>query len=186
MGGVAAKQGPAHVVFWLVALCLFYIPSAAVVIHLNRLMPLEGGLYQWAKLGFNQTVGFLLAWNLWLFAILNTSEIGLQVTQYLVYIMGPAVEGLAVNPWFIGLVSTVTLGALVIVTVAVTLLGNFVARKIGTAANVQQVPVQLTRLPTTVAQASWTAPGFRPLASTLALLPTWPLVSLSDAVTPEL
>ena len=24
--GVAAKQGPAHVVFWLVALCLFYIP----------------------------------------------------------------------------------------------------------------------------------------------------------------
>jgi amino acid transporter len=115
--GVAAKQGPAHVVFWLVALCLFYIPSAAVVIHLNRLMPLEGGLYQWAKLGFNELTGFLVAWNLWLFAILNTSEIGLQVTQYLVYIMGPAVEGLAVNPWFIGLVSTVILGALVIVTV---------------------------------------------------------------------
>ena len=31
----------------------FYIPSAVVVIYLNRLMPLEGGLYQWAKLGFN-------------------------------------------------------------------------------------------------------------------------------------
>src|SRR5205809_4518644 len=71
--GVAAKQGPSHVVFWLIAMVLFYLPSAIVVIHLNRLMPLEGGLYQWAKLGFNDMTGFLVAWNLWLFAILNTS-----------------------------------------------------------------------------------------------------------------
>ena len=55
--GVAAKQGPAHVVFWLIAIALFYLPSAAVVIHLNRAMPLEGGLYQWAKLGFNELTG---------------------------------------------------------------------------------------------------------------------------------
>src|SRR5881394_4506521 len=79
--GVAGKLGPSHVVLWLLAIVLFYLPSAAVVMYLNRLMPLEGGLYQWAKLGFNELVGFLVAWNLWLFAILNTSEIGLQVTQ---------------------------------------------------------------------------------------------------------
>src|SRR5882762_11853215 len=64
--GVAAKQGPAHVVLWLAAIVLFYLPSAAVGIHLNRAMPLEGGLYQWAKLGFNDAVGFMVAWNLWL------------------------------------------------------------------------------------------------------------------------
>jgi hypothetical protein len=57
--GVAAKQGPAHVVLWLAAITFFYLPSAAVVIHLNRAMPLEGGLYQWAKLGFNELTGFL-------------------------------------------------------------------------------------------------------------------------------
>jgi len=51
--GVAAKQGPSHIVLWLAAMALFYIPSAIVVIYLNRIMPLEGGLYQWAKLGFN-------------------------------------------------------------------------------------------------------------------------------------
>src|SRR5712691_12278145 len=89
--GVAAKQGPAHVVFWLIAMALFYVPSAVVVIHLNRLMPLEGGLYQWAKLGFSELVGFLVAWNLWLFAILNTSETGIQITQYLAYVIGPSV-----------------------------------------------------------------------------------------------
>ncbi|HEY3257862.1 MAG TPA: hypothetical protein VGJ64_03330, partial [Gemmatimonadaceae bacterium] len=64
--GVAGKLGPSHVVFWLLAIALFYLPSAAVVIYLNRLMPLEGGLYQWAKIGFNEAVGFMLAWNLWL------------------------------------------------------------------------------------------------------------------------
>ena len=72
--GVAAKQGPSHVVFWLIAMALFYVPSAVVVIYLNRIMPLEGGLYQWAKLGFNEAVGFMLAWNLWLYVIVNTSE----------------------------------------------------------------------------------------------------------------
>ena len=53
-------------------------------------MPLEGGLYQWAKLGFNEFLGFMVAWNLWLFAILNMTNIGLQFTQYLGYIFGPA------------------------------------------------------------------------------------------------
>lgn len=114
--GVAAKQGPSHVVLWLLAIVFFYLPSAAVVIHLNRIMPLEGGLYQWAKLGCNELLGFLVAWNLWLYAILNTSEIGLQVTQYLRYILGPGGEGLTGSKWFIGAVSMALIGVLVLVT----------------------------------------------------------------------
>src|SRR5438093_9464211 len=103
--GVAAKLGPSHVIFWLIAMVFFYFPSAVVVIYLNRIMPLEGGLYQWAKLGFNELIGFLVAWNLWLFAILNTSEIGLQVTQYIRYIIGPSGESLTSSKWFIGVVN---------------------------------------------------------------------------------
>lgn len=114
--GVAAKQGPSHVVLWLLAMLFFYLPSAVVVTYLNRLMPLEGGLYQWAKLGFNELLGFLVAWNLWLFAILNTSEIGLQVTQYLRYILGAGGEALTSSAWFIGLTNLVIVGALVLVT----------------------------------------------------------------------
>lgn len=115
--GVAAKQGPSHVVLWLIAIVLFYLPSAAVVIYLNRSMPLEGGVYQWAKLGFNDAVGFLVAWNLWLMAILNTSEIGLQVTQYIVYVAGPRSEWLTSNHWFIGFVNVAIISALVFITV---------------------------------------------------------------------
>ncbi|MFL6260601.1 MAG: APC family permease [Thermoanaerobaculia bacterium] len=114
--GVAAKQGPSHVVLWLLAMLFFYLPSAVVVIYLNKAMPLEGGLYQWAKLGFNELLGFLVAWNLWLFAILNTSEIGLQVTQYLRYILGPSSEGLTSSKWLIGLVNLIMIGALILLT----------------------------------------------------------------------
>jgi amino acid transporter len=115
--GVAAKQGPSHVVLWLLAAALFYVPSAFVVIYLNRTMPLEGGLYQWAKLGFSDLVGFIVAWNLWLFAILNTSEIGLQLTQYIVYIAGPQSEHLAEDPLFIGGVNLFVIAVLVVITI---------------------------------------------------------------------
>ncbi len=112
--GVAAKQGPSHVVLWLLAMLFFYLPSAAVVIYLNRLMPLEGGLYQWAKLGGGELLGFLVAWNLWLFAILNTSEIGLQVTQYLRYVLGPSGEPLTASKPFIAAVSLGLVAVLVL------------------------------------------------------------------------
>jgi amino acid transporter len=93
--GTAARVGPSHVVFWLLAIVFFYIPSALVVIHLNRLMPLEGGLYQWAKVGFSELAGFLVAWNIWIYAIVNASEIGLQVTTYLSYALGPEARWIA-------------------------------------------------------------------------------------------
>jgi len=124
--GVAAKQGPSHILLWLGAILLFYIPSAFVVIYLNRAMPLEGGLYQWAKLGLNDIIGFMTAWNLWLFAILNTSEVGLQVTQYLSYIMGPGNEWLTANAWFIGIINTAIIGALILVTVVGLGVGKWV------------------------------------------------------------
>ena len=115
--GVAAKQGPSHIVLWLAAILLFYIPSAMVVIYLNREMPLEGGVYQWAKLGLNDLVGFMVAWNLWLFAILNTSEIGLQSTQYVSYIIGPDGEWLNSSPLFIGSTNILIIGVLIVITV---------------------------------------------------------------------
>lgn len=124
--GVAAKQGPSHVILWLFAMLFFYVPSAAVVIYLNRIMPLEGGLYQWAKLGFNELMGFLVAWNLWLFAILNTSEVGLQVTQYLSYIIGPGGEWLTGSSWFTALVSAAVIIALMLVATAGLGVGKWV------------------------------------------------------------
>ncbi|MEY2564402.1 MAG: glutamate:GABA antiporter [Verrucomicrobiota bacterium] len=114
--GAAAKLGPAHVVFWLLAITLFYLPSAVVVIYLNRLMPLEGGLYQWAKLGFSEAAGFMVAWNLWLYVITNTSEIGLQLTTNLAYAIGPSGAWISSNKWLITLTSLLVIALLVVVS----------------------------------------------------------------------
>lgn len=81
--GTAVKAGNAHVVLWLVAILLFFIPHAYVVAHLNRLMPLEGGLYEWARLAFGDRVGFLTAWNLWLLQTVQVSQIALVTTTYI-------------------------------------------------------------------------------------------------------
>lgn len=124
--GVAGKLGPPHVVFWLLALVLFYLPSAAVVIYLNRLMPLEGGLYQWAKLGFNQTVGFLLAWNLWLYVIVFTSEIGFQVATYLSYAIGPSAAWMTDSGWFVTAASAVLLSLMVVISTLGLSVGKWV------------------------------------------------------------
>jgi len=88
--GIAAKLGRAHVAFWVGAMLLFYVPLAAVVIWLNRLMPLEGGLYQWAKLGFGDLAGFMTAWNLWVYAVIVAGAIIFVVPTDIAYMMGPA------------------------------------------------------------------------------------------------
>jgi amino acid transporter len=83
--GTAVKAGNAHVVLWLLAILLFFIPHAFVVAYLNRLMPLEGGLYEWARLGFSDRVGFLVAWNIWLLQTVQVSQIALVTTTYVSY-----------------------------------------------------------------------------------------------------
>jgi len=88
--GVAAKFGKSHVAYWLGAMLLFYAPLAVVVIYLNRLMPLEGGLYQWAKFGFNTFTGFLIAWNLWVYAITSVGAILFTVPTDVGYMIGPS------------------------------------------------------------------------------------------------
>ena len=103
--GTAAKLGPSHLFFWLLAIVLFYIPQAAVVIYLNRLMPLEGGLYQWAKLGFNEFVGFIVAWNLWLLSITVIALGGMFVTTNLSYALGEAAAWMPNSKWCVSLIS---------------------------------------------------------------------------------
>jgi hypothetical protein len=38
--GVAAKQGPAHVVLWLVAIVLFYLPSLTLLFVVLSILPI--------------------------------------------------------------------------------------------------------------------------------------------------
>src|SRR5947209_20401541 len=70
--GFAATLGRSQMAFWLIAIVTFYLPLAAVVIYLNRLAPLEGGIYQWAKVAFGVFGEVLVMGHSWLFGILVT------------------------------------------------------------------------------------------------------------------
>jgi amino acid transporter len=103
--GWAAKLGYEQNVFWILAIVTFYLPLAAAVIFLNRLAPLEGGLYQWAKIAFNDFVAFMVAWNLWVFAIFILAGIGLVVTNNISYAIG--VSWMREHHSIVGVVSVV-------------------------------------------------------------------------------
>jgi amino acid transporter len=97
--GTAAKAGAAHVMLWLLAIFLFFIPEALVVARLNRLMPLEGGLYEWARMAFGNSIGFLVAWNMWLYGVIYMALAGLITMSFLAYALGPA--RIAANKWLV-------------------------------------------------------------------------------------
>ena len=125
-------------------------------------MPLEGGLYQWAKLGFNEMTGFLVAWNLWLFAILNTSETGLQLTQYVVVHRRAGRRALDERPRVIVLVSAAIFSALVWLAIRGLSFGKWVHKSggvlmLGTFAMLLVVPW--------LNVAKGTLPAFHPLAT---------------------
>lgn len=98
--GTAVKAGSSHVVFWILAIALFFVPLALVVIHMSRLLPVEGGLYEWARIAFNDQIGFLVAWNLWLYAILYVGLGGLVTVSFASYVI-PGGEWIASSKWMI-------------------------------------------------------------------------------------
>jgi len=113
--GVAARLGPSHVAFWLLGIVLFYLPSAAVVIYLNRVHPVEGGLYEWARLGFNEFFGFLVAWNMWLNLVVILSYAGILATTMFAYALGPRAAWMAQSKWVMGGATLAVLGVLMVI-----------------------------------------------------------------------
>ena len=124
--GHAAKLGNEQNVFWILAIITFYLPLAAVVIFLNRLMPLEGGLYQWAKFAFNDFIAFMVAWNLWVFAISILAGIGLVVTTNISYAIGPNAAWMRETQKLIFAVSFVLVVAMVLAALRGLSLGKWV------------------------------------------------------------
>lgn len=95
--GIAAGVGSAQFLVWLLAFAAFYTPMAVAVYYLNREMPLEGGLYSWARRSFGDAVGFMTAWNLWAFALSSIATILFQIPSELSYMIGPAAAHLPDN-----------------------------------------------------------------------------------------
>jgi glutamate:GABA antiporter len=110
--GWAARLGHEQNIFWILAIVTFYLPLAAAVIFLNRLMPLEGGLYQWTKIAFNDFAAFMVGWNLFVFAITILAGAGLVVATNFSYAFG--VVKMRESPAIITLVSFLLVTGMVV------------------------------------------------------------------------
>lgn len=124
--GAATKAGPSHALLWLTGIVLFFLPTAIAVIFLNKLMPLEGGLYEWARLSFNDGLGFLVAWNLWLYIVLLVGEYGFVLITYVAFAVGDSAQWMAANKPMILAASIVLVGALVVVSALGLRIGKWV------------------------------------------------------------
>jgi len=124
--GWAARLGHEQNIFWILAILTFYLPLAGAVIFLNRLMPLEGGLYQWSKLAFNDFVAFMVGWNLWVFAISILAGVGLVVTTNISYAIGPTAAWMRDNPKMIVLISFLLVAGMVVAATRGLALGKWV------------------------------------------------------------
>jgi len=167
--GFAATLGQSQMAFWLIAIVTFYLPLAAVVIYLNRLAPLEGGLYQWAKVAFDDFVAFLVAWNFWIFGILVMSGIALIIKKNIAYAIGSRADWMHENKWMTTLVAVLLVvflitasrrglafgkwvqnfgGAMLILTVATLILMPFITASRGSLANYHPFSLSLPEVNT--------------------------------------
>ncbi len=110
--GLAAGLGRAQFVTWLTAFLAFYAPMAVAVYYLNREMPLEGGLYIWARRAFGDGLGFMTAWNIWGYAILVIATLLSQIPSELSFLIGPSATHLPESRPAVAAIFAVTLGLL--------------------------------------------------------------------------
>ncbi|MDH3430368.1 MAG: APC family permease [Gammaproteobacteria bacterium] len=61
----AAQMGPSSLVLWVLAVLIFFIPSALTVTELSSRQPGEGGIYLWSKTAFGEFHGFISGWAYW-------------------------------------------------------------------------------------------------------------------------
>ena len=133
--GTAAKLGSSHTAFWLLAIATYYLPQAAVVMYLSRLMPLEGGVYQWTAVGLGRFAAFMVAWNLWAYAVLIMATFGVTIATNASYLVTGSTAFLSELWWYTPAVSTLSL----LIVTAVSILGLGIGRwvqDVGGAAHV--------------------------------------------------
>ncbi len=105
---LAAATGPSSISLWILALVLFFIPQAVAVIYLSKKYPIEGGVYEWAKVEFGDFHGFVAGWCYWANNLVYYPSLLISVAAIASFTI-PGGSGLASNKLFIASVSLVIL-----------------------------------------------------------------------------
>lgn len=131
------------------------------------------GLYQWARLGIGELMGFMVAWNLWIYAVVLIATIGLVVGTNLSYVVGPGGEWLASNKLFLMALNVFLIGGLMAMAVRGLWLSKWL-HNLGSISLMLAFAVMIA-LPF-VHMARGTLPDFHPFA---VAMPAFTLLSVN-------
>ena len=124
--GWAAKLGDDQMVFWLLAIVTFYLPLAAVVIFLNRLMPLKAASINGPS--WRSTIS-LRSWWRGTFGSLASSVmsgIGLIIKKNIAYAIGPRADWMHENKLMTTLICTLLMVMMIAASRRGLMLGKWV------------------------------------------------------------
>jgi len=131
--GLAAGLGHAQTLVWLFSFVVLYAPMAVAVFYLNREMPLEGGLYVWARRAFGDTAGFLVAWNIWAYGLFVIAFLLFQIPSEFSFMIGPSAAWIPDSHYVVLPTLAILLAALALTAVRGLALGKWIHNLSGTA-----------------------------------------------------
>ena len=105
----ASQFGLASLVLWVVAMVIFFIPSAVVVRELTDIEPGTGGIYRWVSRAFGARQGFVAGWGYWVNNLFYFPSLLVTTAAIAAYAGGPRFVRLGDDATFIGAVSLVGL-----------------------------------------------------------------------------
>ncbi|MFP4496576.1 MAG: APC family permease [Vulcanimicrobiota bacterium] len=105
----AASIGPGSIILWLLAMLVFFIPSALVVMDLASHRPREGGIYPWTREACGDFNGFICGFFYWVNNIIYYPNLLIFLSGIFLYVGGARFLHLETNSLYFAIFSLVLL-----------------------------------------------------------------------------
>jgi amino acid transporter len=101
----SSQFGASALLLWVVAMVVFFIPSAIAVRELADIDPGSGGIYRWVDRAFGRRHAFVAGWGYWVNNLLYFPSLLVATAAIAAYIGGPRTAPLGNDSTFILIVS---------------------------------------------------------------------------------
>ncbi len=101
----SSQFGLAALGLWLVAMVIFFLPSAVAVRELTDIDPRGGGIYRWVRRAFGPVHGFVAGWGYWVNNLFYFPSLLVATAAIAAYAAGPRFVHLGEDNLFIAALS---------------------------------------------------------------------------------
>ena len=161
----AAQMGPSSLTLWVLAVLVFFIPSALTVTELSSRHPGEGGIYLWSKSAFGEFHGFVSGWAYWVNNVFYFPSLLLVLAGAFLFIGGERWLQLGDSSWYNTVFSLVLIWLVIAVNVIGVERGKWIASVGAFAAIAVFVVLAIT------GTWAWTAHGSATQFTAASLIP---------------